>query len=92
MRVVCTLPPSGGADDLMRSAEARARQAPVLASPPPTLNTFTSALRAGGPPMHELEARTNGKLTGDPQEESHNTRSEYDIEVQVDMSMIRDTR
>ena len=42
--------------------------------------------------MHELETRTNGKLAGDPQEESHNTRSEYDIEVQVDMSMIRDTR
>jgi len=40
--------------------------------------------------MHET--RTNGKLmTGDLQEESHNTRSEYDIEVQVDMSMIRDT-
>jgi len=38
------------------------------------------------------ETRTNGKLTGDLQEESNNTRSEYDIEVQVDMSMIRDPR
>ena len=79
-----------GADGLMRSAEARARQVPVIVSPPPTVNTFTSAYRADGPSMRET--RTNGKLTGDLQEESNNTRSEYDIEVQVDMSMIRDPR
>ena len=83
-----------GADDLMRSTEARAQQGSVIVSPPvlpPTVNSFISAFPAGGLPMHETS--TNGKLSGGLlQEDSYNTRSDYDIEVQVDTSMIRDTR
>jgi len=83
-----------GADDLMRSTEARSQQGSVIASPPvlpPTVNPFTSAFRAGGLSMHEI--RTDGKLSGGLlQEDSHKTRGEYDIEVQVDTSIVRDTR
>jgi len=79
---------------LIHAREARAQQGPVIASPPvlpPTVNSFTSAFGAGGLSMYETS--TNGKLSGGLlQEDSYNTRSEYDIEVQVDTSMIRDTR
>jgi len=76
---------------LIHTREARAQQGPVIASPPPTVNTFTSAYRAGELSMHET--RSNGKLTGDLlPADPHNTRSEYDIEVRVDTSMIRDPR
>ena len=86
-----------GADDLMRSTEARVRESLVIASPPvlppllPPVNQFTSAFSAGEVSMYETS--TNDKLSrGLLQEDSYNTRSEYDIEVQVDTSMIRDTR
>ena len=80
-----------GADDLMRSTEARAQQGPVIASPPPTMNTYTSAYRAAELSMQEIGS--NGKLSGDLlQPDPQNTRSEYDIEVHVDTSMIRDPR
>jgi hypothetical protein len=75
-------------DDLMRSAEARAQEG-VIASPPPTVNTFSSAFRAGGMATHET--KSTGKLSeGLLQEDFHNTRSRYDIEVLVDTSMTRD--
>ena len=80
----------------MRSTEARAQQGSVIASPPvlpPTLNTFTSTFRAGGLSMYETS--TDEKLSEGLvvlQEDSHKTRGEYDIEVQVDTSIVRDTR
>ena len=85
-----------GADDLMRSTEARAQQGSVVASPPvlpPPVNASTSTFRAGGPSMYET--RTDEKLSEGIvvlQEDSHKTRGEYDIEVQVDTSIIRETR
>ena len=55
------------------------------------MNTFTSAFGSGGMSMYDTS--TNGKLSGGLlQEDSYNTRNEYDIEVQVDTSMTRDTR
>ena len=78
----------------MRSTEARAQQGSAIASlpvPPPTANIFTPAFRPGGMTMYET--RTDEKLSGGlVQEDSHKTRAEYDIEVQVDTSIIRDTR
>ena len=81
-----------GADVLMRSTEARAQQGSVIASPPvlsPTVNTLTSAFRAGGLSMYDT--RTDEKLVV-LHDDSHKTRGEYDIEVQVDTSMTGDTR
>jgi len=82
---------------LIHAREARAQQGSVIVSPPvlpPSVNTFTSAFSAGGLSMHET--KTNCELSGGLlQEDSfnpYNTRSEYDIEVQVDTSTIRDTR
>jgi len=69
---------------LTHTREARAQQGPVIASPPPTVNTLTSISRSGG---------LNGNLSGGLlQEDSHNTQSKYDIEVQIDTSMIRGPR
>jgi len=79
---------------LIHVREARARQGSVVASPPvlpPIGNSFTSAFGTGGLSMYE--PITNGKPSGGLiQEDSYNTRSEYDIEVQVDTSMLRGTR
>ena len=83
-----------GADDLMRSTETRAQQCSVIASPPmppPAVNTLTSAFRPGGMSMYET--RRDEKLSeGLLREDSHKSRGEYDIEVQVEMAVIRDTR
>ena len=41
--------------------------------------------------MHDT--KTDGKLTGSSQEGSHNavTQSAYDVEVRIDMSILKDT-
>ena len=66
------------------------QQASVVASPLPTSDTFTSALRSGGQAIHET--KTDGKLTGSSPENSHNTatQSAYDVEVRIDMSILKD--
>jgi hypothetical protein len=80
-----------GADDLMRSTEAGAQQGPVIALPPPIVNTLVFASRSDGLSSHETGS--NGRVSGGLlQEDSHNTQSKNDIEMQIDTSMIRDPR
>jgi hypothetical protein len=74
----------------MTLVEARPQQTEVIVSPPPSFNTSSSAMRS----ERELKytARTDESLTTMLPDVSVNPPTEFDIEVHIDRSIIKDAR
>jgi hypothetical protein len=78
------------ADDLLGTIEVRAKQTEVIVSPPPTFNT--TGLRSDGQTKHEISVDGNMTTESLSPDESRKTPSEFDIEVHIDRTVIRDAR
>ena len=78
------------ADDLMGTIEVRAKQTEVIVSPPPTFNT--TGLRSDGQTKHEISVDGNMTTESLSPDESRKTPSEFDIEVHIERSIVRDAR
>jgi hypothetical protein len=78
------------ADDLIGTIEVRAKETEVIVSPPPTFNT--TGLRSDGQTKHEMTVDGNMTTESLSPDESRKPPSEFDIEVHIDRTVIRDAR
>ena len=79
-------------DEFMPSTEARTLQSTVMVSPPSTLK-ISSTPSLGSERQMKLESCVPGSMTANlTDEDSHNPPSEFDIEVRIDRSILRDAR
>ena len=77
-------------DELMTSTEARTHRSTGTVSPPSTLKISTPSVDSEG--QMKLEGVHGSLMANLTDEDSHNPPSEFDIEVRIDRSILRDAR